>query len=177
MFRLSENLKEMPVLSLRTGGKIAMTEDFVVNPHNLKIEGWYCKDAYSKKPLILLASDVREIMPQGLAVNDHTNLTEPEELIRLKEVLELKFTALGKGVITESGNKLGKVSEFAIDNDSFFVAKLYVSQPIYKNIAGGQLVIDRSQIVEITDKHITVKDTTEPLAASAQSLAPVRPLS
>jgi len=176
MFRLSENLKVMPVVSLRTGGKIATTEEFVVDPHNLKVEGWYCKDTYSKETLVLLATEVREIVPQGLAVNDHTSLTEVNELIRLKEILELKFSVLGKLVITESGRKLGKVSDFAIDSDSFFVVKLYVAQPIYKNLAGGQLIIDRSQIVEITDKKITVKDTTEPLNASARNLAPARTL-
>jgi len=174
MFRLSENLRVMPVVSLRTGGRIAATEELIINPHNLKVEGWYCKDAYSKETLILVVADVREIMPQGIAVDDHSALVEPGELIRLKEVLDIQFSVLGKGVVTESGQRLGKVSEFALDSDSFFVAKLYVAQPIYKNIAGGQLVIDRDQIVEITDKKITVKDTTEPLKATA--FTPVRTL-
>lgn len=157
-------------MSLRTGGLVATAEDVIINPNNLKVEGWYCQDAFTKHRLVLLSQEVRDIVPQGLAVNDHEDLSEPGELIRLQEIMTLKFELLGKPVYTDSKRKLGKVSDYAVDMKSLFVQKLYISQPVYRSLAGGQLSIDRTQIVEITNKQIIVRDVeikvTSPLGAA-----------
>lgn len=145
-------------MSLRTGGLVATAEEIIINPNNLKIEGWYCQDAFTKHRLVLLSQEVRDVVPQGLAINDHGDLSEPGELIRLQDILELKFELLGKPVFTDSGRKLGKVSDYAVEMKSLSVQKLYISQPVYRNFAGGQLSIDRTQIIEITNKQITVRD-------------------
>lgn len=161
MLQLSKNLFNVPVMSLRTGGKVAMALKPIINPNNLKIEGWYCQDSFEKKKLILLSQDVRDIVPQGIAINDYENLVEPSELVRMRKMLEVEFELLSKTVYTDSGRRLGKVNDYAVDSSSNFIQKLYITQPVYRNISGGQLSIDRSQIVEITDKRITVRDVDE----------------
>jgi sporulation protein YlmC with PRC-barrel domain len=158
MLQLAKSLIDVPVMSLRTGGLVAMAIKPIINPNNLKIEGWYCKDKFSKKTLILLGNDVRDLVPQGLAINDHDVLSETTELVRLKKVLELEFELIGKQVITDTKRKLGKVGDYAVDTSSLFVQKLYITQPLYRNLSGGQLIVDRGQIVEITNKTITVRD-------------------
>lgn len=163
MLQLSATLIDQPVLSLRTGGEVAVAVRPIFNPNNLKIEGFYCVDAMDKKrQLILVAQDVREIIAKGFVVNDYEVLTEPEELVRLHEVLQINFELIGKPVFTVSKQKLGKVDDYAIDNQSLLVKKLYVSQSLLKSLNNGQLGIDRTQIVEITDRKIVVKDLLQP---------------
>ena len=64
-------------------------------------------------------------------------------------------------------------SDYAADMDSLMIQKVYVSQPLYKTISGGHLSIDRSQIIEVTDKYIKVRDVdikvegAVPVAANA----------
>jgi sporulation protein YlmC with PRC-barrel domain len=161
MLRLSQSISHLPVMSLRTLGGVAMAEDPIINPNNLKIEGWHCEDHFSKRNLILLSQDVRDIVPQGIAIDDYERLSDPDDLIRLKEILQHQFVLIGKQVFTDTGSKVGKVNDYAADSTSFFIQKLYISQPVYKNFKGGQLSIDRQQIVEITDKKIVVKDTVD----------------
>ena len=160
-------------MSLRTGGQIAVAQFPIINPNNLKIEGWYCDDQFSKEQLILLGQDIREMIPQGLAVDDHDVLSLPEELIRLQKILELNFELIGKQTITDHRRRLGKVNDYATDMSSLMIQKLYISQPIYKNFAGGQLSIDRTQIIEITSKHVKVRDVdekvTSPLPAALRA--------
>lgn len=158
MLQLSAALLDQPVMSLRTSAPIATTDAAIINPNNLKIEGFYCVDKFSNERLVLLAQDIRDIIPQGLVVNDHDVLTDPGELIRLKPVLEIGFEVMGKLVQTESKRRLGKVADFAVDDQSLYIQKLYVSQSLIKNIGSNQLSIDRTQIVEITDRRIVVKD-------------------
>ena len=158
----------MPVMSLRTGGKVAIATEPIINPDNLKIVGWYCDDHFSNKTLILMAQDVRDFVPQGLAINDHDDLSDPEELIRLQDVLKLRFELLGKTVITDQKRRVGKVSDYATDIESLVITKLYVARPIYKSFNEGQRVIDRKQIIEINDHNIVVKDTDVRQASKAR---------
>ena len=172
MLQLSGSLINQPVLSLRTGTPIALAQRAIINPNNLKIEGFYCQDgANRKKELVLLYQDIRDIIPQGLIVNDHDVLAEPEELVRLKDILHLNFELLGKPVVTASGDKVGKVGDYATETTSMFVQKLYISQSLFKSFAGGNLGVDRTQIVEITPRKIVINDLEQKVPARVGAIA------
>ena len=158
MLQLSTALMNRPVLSLRTGGTVATATSPIVNPDNLKIEGFYCVDSRSKQTLVLLYQDIRDLIPQGFVVNDFDVLAEPEELVRLHKTMNIGFDPLGKRVITVNKKRIGKVVDYATEVETMYIQKLYVAQSIVKHIAGGNLGVDRSNIQEITDKHIIIQD-------------------
>lgn len=160
MLKLSNAMTNISVVSLRTGGQIGTAAQMIVNPNNLKIEGWYVDDRFSGQRRILLANDVRDIVPQGIAVNDQDVLSEPDELVRLKPILEINFQLSGKHVRSQSGKKYGKVTDFAVETSGLIIKKIYASQAIVKSLSSGNLSIDRTQIVEITDSSIIVEDPT-----------------
>jgi uncharacterized protein YrrD len=172
MLQLSASLLNQPVMSLRTGGEIARIESAIFNPNNLKIEGFYCNDHFSRQKLILLTQDIRDNIKQGIVVNDHDVLSEPDELIRLQSVLELNFELLGKPVETVSKHKVGKVTDFAVDSQSLYVQKIYVGPSLIKSLTSGQLSVDRNQIVEITNRRIVIKDLEAPVKGGAVATAP-----
>lgn len=153
-------------MSLRTGGQIATALEPVINPNNLKIEGFYCEDRLEKRMPILLTQDIRDILPQGYVVNDHEVLSDPEELIRLKETLEIGFQLIGKQVVTVNKEKVGKVTDWAAESTTFYIQKLYVGQSLLKSLSSGQLSIDRSNIVEITNKKIVINEILKPQPAA-----------
>ena len=167
MLQLSASLLNKSVLSLRTGTPIATVTGAIINPNNPKLEGFYCQDRYDKKELILLYQDIRDIMSKGYVVNDHDVLAEADELVRLKDVLELNFELIGKPVETISKQKVGKVSDYAAEVETMFVQKIYVAQSILKSFTGGSLSIDRTQINEITPKRIIINDLLKGAPATA----------
>ncbi len=167
MLQLSNALLNKSVLSLRTGAPIATITAPIINPNNLKIEGFYCQDRFDKKELILLYQDIRDVMPNGYVVNDHDVLAEADELIRLKEILELRFELVGKQVQTISRQKVGKVTDYAAEVETMFIQKIYVSQSIVKSLTGGSLSIDRTQINEITPRRIIINELLENAPATA----------
>lgn len=158
MLKMSKSLLQLPVMSLRLGGQIAVAETPIINPHNLKIIGWWCATPDAKNHLVLLSEEVREIMPTGIAVNDEDALCEPEDLVRHHEILEINYQLIDKPVRTKR-QKIGKVSDFSY-NDGLFIQKLYVARSLIKVFtAEDTLIIDRTQILEVTDRHILVRDT------------------
>lgn len=174
MLKLSGSLLNQPVMSLRTGGQVATAVTTIINPNNLKIEGFYCTDSLAKKKtLILLYRDIRDIIPKGIVVNDHEVLAEPHDLVRLKDIMNIKFDLIGKQVVTVSKEKLGKVNDYAVEIETMFVQKIYVGQSLFKSLTSGSLSIDRSQIVEITSRKIVVNDLLQGTPEGAAATAPI----
>jgi hypothetical protein len=167
MLQLSTPLLNKSVLSLRTGSVIASIIGPIINPDNLKIEGFYCQDRFDKQQLVLLYQDIRDILPQGYVVNDHDVLAEPDELIRLKKVMDLDFELVGKQVVTVGKEKVGKVSDYATETTTMYVQKIYVAQSIIKSLTGGSLSIDRTQINEITPRRIIINELMKNAPATA----------
>jgi sporulation protein YlmC with PRC-barrel domain len=169
MLQLSDAVLNKPILSLRTGSAVAQVMAPIINPDNLKIEGFYCQDNAENKQLILLYQDIRDLLPQGLVINDYDVLAEPEDLVRLKKILEIDFELMGKPVETMSHEKVGKVNDYAFESATMFIQKLYISQSLLKSLTGGSLSVDRNQIQEITPKRIIINDllNTAPAAGAA----------
>lgn len=173
MLILSASLIDQPIMSLRTGGEVATARELIINPNNLKIEGLLCEDRFDKSRLVLLSQDIRDHIKQGLVVDDHEVLVAPEELIRLRHILELHFVLLNKPVVGTHKQRLGKVTDFAIDGDSLYIQKLYVGQNLLKSFSGGTLSVDRSQIIEITDRKIVIQNPLKGVRATTPvSVAP-----
>lgn len=172
MLKLSNSLNNIRVMSLRTGGQVGTASQMIINPNNLKLEGWHVNDRLSGKQKILLANDVRDIVSQGLAINDQDDLSDPEDLVRLKPILELEFELIGKYVRSQSGKRYGKVSDFAVETSGLIIKKLYASQPLIKNLSAASLSIDRTQIVEITNTTIVIEDPTVSSKATAAATVP-----
>jgi sporulation protein YlmC with PRC-barrel domain len=171
MMQLSGMIVNRPVLSLRTGTQVAVALAPIINPNNLKIEAFYCQDNIDRKQLILVAQDVRDVMAQGIVINDHDVLTEESELVRLQDLMHINFSLLGKPVVTASKQKIGKVVDYAVEVESLYIQKLYVSQSLFKNFGGGSLGIDRSQIIEINDRTIIVSDPIQKMPAAVRAVA------
>ena len=173
MLKLNESFKSVPVMSLRVGGPIATAMTPIINPNNLYIEGWHVVDNRNGEKFVLLSKDIRDIIQQGIVVDDHEVLSHAGELIRLKDILKLNFNLLGLKVVSESKKNYGKVSDFAFETSNLFIQKIYTSQPLIRNISGGSLSIDRSQIIELTTRRIIIEDPVEKEKKSALSPSPI----
>lgn len=172
MLLMSKSLYNRPVMSLRLGAPIAVAVEPIINPHNLKILGWWCKSPGQTKQQVLLSEDVREVMPGGLAVNDDDALSHSADLVRHNEILGLHFQLLNKVVKTKN-SKLGKINDFVYDSQAMLVQKLHVARPLTKVFASEDtLIIDRNQILEVTDNYILVRDADVTVTEEEMSVAP-----
>ena len=162
MLKLSPAILNVPIYSLRTGQQIGVALRPIINPNNLKIEAWFAQSNFEDGLLVLLAQEIREFARQGIAVNDHDAISPADDLVRLLPLIRLNFQVLGKTVVTQSRKKLGKVEDYAVDLESFYINKLYVSPRVISTFTKKSTVVSRSQITEINDKKIVVIDFEVP---------------
>lgn len=158
-------------MSLRTGQPVATTTGALINPNNLKIEGFYCSDRFDRSELLLLYQDIRDVITQGFVINDHDVLARPDDLVRLKKLIDLRFELKGMQVVTVSRQRLGKVSDYAVEVETMYIQKFYVTQGFMKSLTGGNLGIDRSQVNEITNTKVIVLDPLQGGAIRAAAAA------
>ena len=156
MLYLSTKLQNIPLLSIRSGGRIGTVIGPIINPHNLHIDGFYCQIVQVQEPVILLDINVRDITGKGIIIDDHVDLSTPDELVRLKSVIDLRFTIEDKQALVNK-KKIGKVIEYAIDVKSLFIQKLYVQPPVWSSFKQERLTFDRVSIIEVTDSYIAFR--------------------
>lgn len=172
MMRLSDQFRNLPVLSIHAGQVIARVTDFLINPHSLAVAGFYCQSPRSNKTLVLLAQSIREVSREGIVINHEEDLAEPDDLIRLQDIIKINFSLIDKPVITESKKKLGKVQDFVIDELNWQVMKLHVQRPTWRAVLNSSLIIDRNMIVSVSRRNITVKDASTKVTEAAPAAIP-----
>ncbi len=164
----------IPIFSLRTAHVVGTAVKPILNPNNLKIEAWFAESRFEGGLLLLPSSEIRELSRQGIAVNDQDAITPAEDLVRLEPLARLDFQLIGKKVETDLRRKLGKVDDYSTETSGFYVQKIYVRPTALRAFSQKPTMISRSQIVEINDKKIIVKDTSVPLKSLVKAPAPVQ---
>lgn len=149
-----------PILSLHVGSRIAAVKQLIIDPDNLKIIACQVEGPLVGREVgeILPMDSVREFSRMGMIVDSADEFVESDEIIRVRDVLKLNFTLNGLKVETKKGSKLGKVIDFTVEPESWQVQQLIVQRPFVKSLFDPELTISRTQVVEVTDYKIIVKD-------------------
>lgn len=169
MLLQSQQLRGAQILSMHTGQVIGQLDSSIINPNKLELMGFCCATLQTGKAMpILLTQSIRQVGKGRVFIDSVDELTEPEELVRHQEIISLQFELMDKPVRTGRGKRLGKVDEYIIDSETWQIQKIYVRQSLFKNPATQNLIIDRTQVTEVSDKYITVADaySTQPAIAT-----------
>ena len=168
MLYLSTKLTNQPLMSIRSTGKIGTVLEPIINPHNLHIDGFYCDAFNAKTEQILLDMYVRDLSNKGIIIDDHANLSDPDELLRLQPVMDMNFQIIGKQVLVNK-KKVGKITDYAVDRDSLFIQKFYVQPPVWQSLQQNHLTFDRVSVIEVTDTYISFSGPEEKVARAVKS--------
>ena len=95
---------------------------------------------------------------RGFIVDSTDVFTFREDVVRFDEIIKLNFDLVGLKVIDESGKRIGKVVDYTLDSSTFMVYQLIVQRPVMSSFLDPQLTINRSQIVEIDDFKVVIKN-------------------
>lgn len=146
-----------PIMSLQTGKELARTKAAVIDPHNLTVIAYQIEGQHlDHDPSFLRIADMRELGSLGMIVDSSDEFVEPDDIINDKPVYELGFVLDGKHVIDDRKKKIGKVIDYTIDVDSFVIQQLTVKRPLLKSFNDDELLVHRSQIIEVNDTTIVI---------------------
>lgn len=161
MIIAGSRLLDAPVMGLQTGSELARTTRAIVDPATLAILAYEISGPLVHEAHLLRVADVREFSNLGLIVDSADEFVAPDDVIKLHEIYELGFEPLGMPVTDEKRAKLGKVGSYTIETATFTIQQLSVRRPLLKSLNEAELLIHRSQIIEINDKSIVVHSKAE----------------
>ena len=172
-------IENIPVMSLQTGGELARTARPIIDPRNLSIIAFELTGEHlDVTPSLLLIQDIREISSMGYIVDSSDEFVGVEDVIKVHEVYNFDFRLLDIPVIDRRKHKLGTVSGFAYETDSFEIQQLNVKRPFFKSFTDTEKLVHRSQIVAIQDDAIVVESldqsSTQPLPRLSNYSNPFR---
>lgn len=162
MLILGSRLINRPVMGLQTGGELARTTQPIIDPASLSIVAYRVVS-----PLLvgttsyMRIEDARELSDIGFIIDSIDELVAPGDVIKLDDIASYRFDVIHMHVRDEKGKKIGKVVDYTIDVESFYVQQLTVHRPLLKSLSEAELVVHRSQIIEINDDAIVIHSKAE----------------
>ena len=151
----------MPVLSLHVGSAIAKTTHAIIDPENLGVVAYELDGPIIKNDPevgdILDVKDIRDLSNDGIIVDSADRFTTRDEVIKFDKIMKLHFNLVGLKVVTQSGKKVGKISDYTLDSESMIIYQLIVQRPFVSSLIDPTLTINRSQIIEIDDFKVTIR--------------------
>lgn len=142
----------MPVGSFDEGHLIGKVAKVVIGYKEQQVLGFIVKPSglFAKSKLASI-EDVVDIDQAGLVIHSAENLVEPDEVVRIAQILNENFDLIGLSVISREGKSLGKVYNALVDTQTGSISRIYVRQFI------NDYVFDHTQIDEITLKMVKLR--------------------
>ena len=163
MLLVGSRLLNIPVMGLQTGSELARTIQPVIDPASLSIIAYTVSAPLlqESKIVFLRIADARELSDIGFIIDSIDELVTEGDVFHLDDVYALHFPLVGMKVVDEHGHKLGKIYDFTIDVGDFSIQQLSVKRPFVQRLNDPELLIHRSQIVEINGEAIIVHSKAE----------------
>ncbi len=164
MLLLGSRLIGISIMGLQTGSRLAITKMPIIDPSNLKIVAYEVEGPLlTERPSFIRIADVRELSDVGMIIDSNDEFIGLDDVIAIKKIRDLNFSLVGLNVLDEKKHKLGKVSDYNLNSDDFVIRQLKVNRGIFKSLTETELLIHRSQIVEINDRAVIVRSAAKKL--------------
>jgi len=159
MLIYNSKLINLPILSVQDSGRIATIVKSIIDPDSLKIIAFRAYGAVNEDGgNILDVKSIREYSNLGIVIDSRDEFVKDDDVVKIAKVLELGFDLNGLKVVTKKGSRLGHIIDFTVTDDNFSVQQLIVKRPSYKSFWDSELTIPRTEVVEVTDDKIIVRD-------------------
>jgi len=158
-----------PIVS-EHGERLGRIGDVILNTETGKVVGFFV--APGKK--VISPVDVLS-WPSYVKIHDSHDIVEIDEVIQISRVLEKKITIHRSKVMTKSGDYIGRVIDFGIDDKFFALTCLVVAKGFLGLIFWDKKIIAAVDILEITEKAVIIKDLVRPVKMKKLKLATPTP--
>lgn len=146
----------LPVAAEDILSKVGIIRRIIVNPENGQLMGFLVLTGFFSPAKVLSVIDIKFWDKDAIITDSEENLVEPDEIVRIKAVLDQKIDIMGMNTETESGKSLGFVENFLIDTETGSVIKYYL-----KDMLGQSRIMPADKVIKIDKTIVFVDDEIE----------------
>lgn len=143
-----------PVITESSGAVMGRVLDILIHPENGQVVALSLFPGFRK---IVVPMDIRGWYRE-IIIADGSCVLQPNDVLRVQNILEQGIFFLRNRAYTRSGKYLGKVVDFSINIETMSLMKIVVAKSIFGLVNIDQRIFSFQNIVEVTAKKIVVKD-------------------
>jgi len=147
-----------PVIT-RLGEVLTRVTDIILDTEKGKIVGFAVAAGRTK---VVAPIDIVN-WNQSITIGDSGDIIEVEDVIHIQKTLEKGVTIVKKRVFTKSGDYIGKVLDYGMNNKYFELTCIIVAKNFLGIVYWDKKIISAKDIIEIKKDRIVVKDLVTPL--------------
>jgi len=139
------------------GEIVGLVSDIILDPDTGKIIAFNVMPGINK---IIVPMD---ILNWGIkiTVNDKEDIIDMEEVINVNTIYKKKIRIMGQKVYTKSGEYMGKVLDYAVNEYS--LSSLTIGSTFLYLFFWNKKIITKKNIIEIKKNKIIIKDPIKPI--------------
>ena len=149
-----------PIVGSEDGAYLAVIQDIIIHPDTGKIEGFWVKPLTLPIKNGILQSDAILEWKKNIYIKDDKEIAEPDEIIRISEILSRETYFIGNTVKNESDEILGKVFDIDFDSKKLYLKNLHIEKS-FLGFNQSQRIISYDNIIKVLPEYILVKDIKE----------------
>lgn len=170
MVKFLSNILGVDIIVRKEKLRVGTVKQVIINPDTGEVAG-ILGMSFKKWTFAVPISEIEKFLLGAVLVSRVEAVSEPSEIIRIKQILDKNIKIVGLPVETESGQKLGRVRELTLNLKYNRLENLYVNPRGPIKIFSTELIISAKKIVEITKKKIVISDNH--LKVKNPTVAPV----
>lgn len=170
MQKLSSEFNRTVIISRKEHAILGTLSDVIIHPRDKRAVGMVL-DIGKKGDIkaVFNTSDVVGVGTNFIMIESADNISPPDEIIRLKEILDLGIELNGSKVVDEDGRHLGKVRDWSVDLKAMQLSRLYVVSSNWIKALSQDLIISRGNVVRIEKGRVIVSGGSLKLKESTKS--------
>jgi uncharacterized protein YrrD len=160
MLMTGSDLKGLKVISKQTGKEVDSVKDVLYSLENRKIMGVLLSEGLmSNNATFINYGDIKSIGEHAIMIDSDQAIKEGAK----DRIAQLKGSDMykGKKIVTESGDKVGSISDVVFNTDTAQIEKFQISEGLLEEMKGGKKEISANGIARIGEDAIIVKDQVE----------------
>lgn len=157
MQKLASEFEKTIIITKNERAVLGSLKDIIINPDTGDIVGIVCHVTGARKDMVANSSDITGIGTNFIMIGSADNIAEPDEIIRIKEVLNKEIELIDSKVVDEDGRNLGKLRDYSVNLKTMRLERLYVTSVSFVKLISKDLLIPSNDIIRIEKGKITVR--------------------
>jgi uncharacterized protein YrrD len=144
------------VLREEDGAVLGLVKDVIMDPARGKLVGLWVRPATLPMEYAVLPTDSILKWKKHIYIQADSDMAEAEDFLKLSKILEEGILIIGKQVVTEDGESLGKVEDMSIEIQTYRLKNIIVDRK-FLLFSVAKRLIPRGSIIRIEKDQIIVR--------------------
>lgn len=174
MQKLASEFVKTNVITKKERVILGSLKEVLINPDDGKAIGIMIYLASRRKNMVANTSSVVGFGMDFVMIESVDSISPPDEIIRIKEVLDKEIFILKSSVYSEDGHYLGKVYDYSVNLLAMKLSRIYVKKKYVLNPFPRSSIISENDIIKIEKGKIIVKSGSVKTGKDIANLVKVR---